>query len=249
MTGRVRIDEYVGRARPRERRSGPRKDAPTWALIVCIVLVIIGAIMIVSLNHPMLYGFVGSIVATIIVSVALDRSLPAWVEGYVDAEMDSTGMRFRAERRAVWLAILQLFVLLAASFFFIATLSAGLNLGRFYVAYGLVIAWAVVHTIWMLWTVSRWVELRLDAEGVTASGPLRRAVTIPWGSLAMVFAVGDRLFLATTTGLVRWPVRQLLSDPDVVAEIITRCTEVPGADDTTARAIIDGMIAEKRPWR
>lgn len=249
MTDSVRLDEYVGRAVPVERRSGPRKEPPAWAPIAWMAYVVIAVIAILLINHPMFYGFVGSMVVVAIVAVALDRLVPAWATGYVEAEVDSAQVRFRAQRGVLWLALLYLAALLTAGFFFVGALSAGAGVNHFFLAFGALIVVGIGHAVWMIWTVSRWVEVRLDAEGVSARGPLRRAVTIPWGSVVTAFAPGQKLVLATVSGPVQWPVRQLLSDPDVVAEIIRRCAEQPRPDAEGARAIIDALIAEKRPLR
>ncbi|WP_146115429.1 hypothetical protein [Microbacterium sp. MYb62] len=210
---------------------------------------IAAVITVLSINHPLFYGFVASLIVAGGFGIALDRRISPWVAGYIDAEVDPMAVVFPSQRRAVWLAVMFLGGMVTAGFFFVATLLAGVEITRFYSAYGVVVAFCIAYAVWALWTVSRWVEVRLDAEGVSASGPLRRAVTIPWSSVVTAFAPGQKLVLATVSGPVEWPVRQLLSDPDVVAEIITRCSEVPGADAATARAVIDSLIAEKRPLR
>ena len=218
-----------------------------WVWIVNGVVLVAGVIFIVSTNHPMLYGLVVSLFVAGLAERAHDRLVPSWVAGYLDAEAVPAGLWFRAERRAVWPVLLLLVAFLSAGICFVGTLSAGITVNRFFLAFGPLIAVCIGYAVWMLWRVSRWVEVRLDAEGVSAGGPLRRAVTIPWSSVVSAFAPGQKLVLVTGSGPVQWPVRQLLSDPDVVAEIITRCAEQSRPDAATARAVIDGLIAEKRP--
>lgn len=220
-----------------------------WAWIVAGVVLLAGVIFIVSTNHPMLYGLVASLFIAGLAERAYARLVPSWVAGYLDAEAARADLWFRAERRAVWPVLLLLVALLFAGFCFVGTLSAGITVNRFFLAFGPLIAVGIGYAVWMLWRVSRWVDLRLDAEGVSASGPLRRAATVPWESVVDAHLIGQELVLVTVSGPVQWPVRQLLSDPDVVAEIIRRCAEQPRPDAESARAIIDALLAEKRPLR
>lgn len=253
MSEQVRRDEYIGRTSPQETVTRAPRPAPVWAYLVLGILLVVGAVMVLSINHPFLWGFIASMVVAAVAERALDRIMPAWAEGYVVADLEPAGrparLWFRAQRGAAPLALLFLAAVLSAGFFFVGTLLAPVELTRWFSAFGLLILVGVGYGAVLLGRGLRRVEIRLDATGVTAVGLFGRETTVPWAALAGAFAAGDELLLTTTNGSVRWPGRQLTSDPEIVAEIIDRCAGQSRPDAVAALAVIDELVAQRRPRR
>ncbi len=244
-----RRDVWVGREDPRATTVRSSRPAPVWAYAVVGILLMIGLVAVVSINHPFLWGFIASMVVAVLAERALDRRTPAWVEGYVVTETVPGQLWFRADRGAAPFALLFLIAVLSAGVFYVGTLLAPIDLTRWFFAFGALIVVGIGYGAVLLVRALRRVDVRLDEVGVTSIGLFGRPTTIPWTSLVAVFPVGNDLLLTTTTGSTQWPGRQLTSDPEIVAEILSRCAELPAPDAAATSAVIDELIAQKRPRR
>lgn len=240
MDGSRRIDGFVARAR-RNEQPAPPAQAPAWAVIALGILLLAGLGVVVASGQPALYGFVAAMVAAGALERVLDGRTPSWGEGHVIADVEPDGVVFRAYRAVVALSIALFAALAAASMLFVVVWTTpGLDLPMFFGAFALVLAAGLVHAVRLVVRSVRRVDIRLNADGVTAVRVLGESETVSWRSLLAAFPAGRVLALTTSEKVVQWPTDRLRADPVAVATIIDRCAAL----ETHDRESIIAAIAE-----
>lgn len=237
-----RIDGFVMRARRREQ-SEPPTQAPTWAVVALGVILLVGLAFVAASGQPALYAFVAVMVGAGVVERVLDGRAPSWGEGHVVADVESDGVTFRTDRGAVALAVLLVVALAAASVLFVVVWTTpDLDLPMFFGAFALVLAAGLVHAVRLVVRSVRRVDIRVNADGVTAVRLLGASETGSWSSLLSVFPSGRVIVLTTPEAVVQWRTDRLRADPVAVATIIERCAALDRHDRTSIITVIEEML-------
>lgn len=240
--GSRRIDGFVVQAR-RQEQPEPPTQAPTWAVVALGVLLLVGLGFVVATGHPALYAFVAVMVGAGVLERALDGRTPSWGEGHVVADIESDGVTFRAYRGTVALAVLFFAALAAASVLFVVVWTTpGLDLPMFFGGFALVLAAGLVYAARLIVRSIRRVDIRLNADGVTAVRVLGASETVSWSSLLAAFPVGRAIVLTTSVDVMQWPTDRLRADPVAVAAIIDRCAALDQHDRPSIVAVIEEMF-------
>lgn len=188
--GSRRIDGFVVQAR-RQEQPDPPTQAPTWAAVALGALLLVGLAVVVASGQPALYAFVAAMVGAGVLERVLDGCAPSWGEGHVVADIESDGVTFRTYRGAVALAVLFFVALAAASILFVVVWTTpDLDLPMFFGAFALVLAAGLVHAVRLVVRSVRRVNIRLNADGVTAVRVLGASETVSWSSLLVAFPGG-----------------------------------------------------------
>lgn len=237
-----RIDGFVVQAR-RQEQPDPPTQAPTWAAVALGALLLVGLAVVVASGQPALYAFVAAMVGAGVLERVLDGCAPSWGEGHVVADIESDGVTFRTYRGAVALAVLFFVALAAASILFVVVWTTpDLDLPMFFGAFALVLAAGLVHAVRLVVRSVRRVNIRLNADGVTAVRVLGASETVSWSSLLAAFPGGRGIVLTTSENVVQWPTDRLRADPVAVATIIDRCTALDRHDRQSIVAVIEEMF-------
>lgn len=240
--GSPRIDGFVAQARRQEHQEPP-PEAPAWAVVALGVLLFVGLAFVVASGQPALYAFVAVMVGGGALERALDGRAPSWGEGHVVADIESDGVTFRAYRGTVALAVLFFAALAAASVLFVVVwITPGLDLPMFFGGFALVLAAGLVYAVRLVVRSIRRVDIRLNADGVTAVRVRGASETVSWSSLLAAFPVGRAIVLTTSVDVVQWPTDRLRADPVAVARIIDRCAALDHHDRPSIIAVIEEMF-------
>lgn len=240
--GSRRIDGFVVQAR-RQEQPDPPTQAPTWAAVALGALLLVGLAVVVASGQPALYAFVAAMVGAGVLERVLDGCAPSWGEGHVVADIESDGVTFRTYRGAVALAVLFFVALAAASILFVVVWTTpDLDLPMFFGAFALVLAAGLVHAVRLVVRSVRRVNIRLNADGVTAVRVLGASETVSWSSLLAAFPGGRVIVLTTSENVVQWPTDRLRADPVAVATIIDRCAALDRHDRQSIVAVIEEMF-------
>ncbi|KQQ66140.1 hypothetical protein [Microbacterium sp. Leaf320] len=237
-----RIDGFVARARRQEQQKPP-PQAPTWAVVALGLLLLVGLAVVVASGQPALYAFVAAMVGAGVLERVLDGRAPSWGEGHVVADIESDGVMFRTYRGAVALAVLFFVALAAASVLFVVVWTTpGLDLPRFFGGFAILLFAGLVYAVRLIVRSIRRVDIRVNADGVTAVRVLGACETVRWSSLLAASPRGRVILLTTSENVVRWPTDRLRADPVAVATIIDRCAALDHHDRESIVAIIEEMF-------
>lgn len=244
MSESRRIDVFVAKPRLRDSSQPARSEAPLWAVVVLGALLLIGLIVVATVNDPALYGFVVSMVIAVIAERLLDGRSPSWGEGHVVADIDDDALVFRAYRWTRALAVIFLIAVLCGSCFFVAVLrTPSIDLPVWFSAFGLLLVAGIAQGVRYIVRSLRRVDVRLSADGVTAVGLFGRETTTSWSSIVTAFTSGRSIQLTTTDGTLQWPAHQMRPDPVAVSLIIDTCARRPSVEVAEIVSVIDGLAS------
>lgn len=244
MSESRRLEAFVERTRLRERSAPTARQVPGWAMSALGAIGVAFLVVLVSLGHPMLYGFAACMVVAVVADRAYDRLGASSGGGLIVADVEPSRLWFRSQGSGVAIASVFLSAVVGASYFFVESMATpGFDQNRYFSAFGVLLAVGYWHGARLLWRAARGVELVLDLKGISAVRRGRRRVTVPWASVIGAYAERRQLRLMTTSGTIEWSTRQFLTDPVVIAEVINRSCASERREAGFPEAIIEELVA------
>lgn len=238
-----RIDGFVAQPRMHGAAATPHTEPPTWAVTGLGVLLLVGLGFVLVAGSPVLYGFVGAMLLAGILERVLYSRTPSWGEGHVVADLDESGVVFRAYRGTVVLAVLFLAAVLLASVLFVAALlEPGLDLPMVFSGFGAVLIGGAAYAARLIIRSARALDIRLSPAGLIAQRHLGAEVVVPWGSLVAALPIKTSILVTTRDSRTKWPADRLRADPVAVADIIDRCAALPTHDMARIIAVIEDSL-------
>lgn len=213
-----------------------------------LVLLFAGAALIIAAgDNPFGAALVIGLIATAALVVGIAR--PSHRPGGVDV-LTSTGTIIARSRRRVMIWCLALLLVTAATgaAYFLALDFPGGVPGSRSAGFLLIAIGCFVYAAWRLIGAVTSSDLRLDAEGVHISSPVRRARLIEWDDIMLTTGTESHLVLVLSDGTEpSFPFRSQATDPRVLRALIDRCSAFPAARERIGDTILGDLLLDAAP--
>ncbi len=215
-------------------------------LSLLILLLVAAAVVVATGDNP--FGVVLVIGLVAMAALAAGALRPSNHPGQVEVLTASGTITARSRRLLIiWLLAL-LLVAAATGLAYAFTLAAPGDLPRRTSGIFLIAVGCFFFAAWRLIAAVTSTDLRLDAEGVHLSSPVRRSRLISWDEIELTTGTDTSLVLLLSDGTeASFPIGHQASDPQVLRALVDRCSAFPGARARIGDAVLDDLLAEAAP--
>ena len=214
--------------------------------ILVLVLAVAGLIVATGDNPfgaPLMIGLTAT--AALVVVIARPSHRP----GGVDV-LTSTGTIIARSRRRVitWCLALLLVTAATGTAYFLALDFPGGLPGNRSAGFLLIAIGCFVYAAWRLIGAVTSTDLRLDAEGIRISSPVRRARLVEWDDIMLTTGTESHLVLVLADGTEpSFPFRHQTTDPQVLRALIDRCSAFPAARERIGDVVLGDLLVDAAP--
>lgn len=233
------LSQYAGVAR--------RRTTDVVKLSILLLVLAGAALIIATGDNPFGAVLVIGLIAAAALTVGIAR--PSHRPGEVDV-LTSTGTIIARSRRRVivWcLALLLVSAATGATYFLALDFPGGLP-GNRATGFLLVAIGCFCYAAWRLIGAVTSTDLRLNAEGVHISSPVRRTRLIEWDDIMLTTGTESHLVLVLSDGTEpSFPFRCQATDPQVLRALIDRCSAFPAARERIGDMILGDLLVDAAP--
>lgn len=216
-------------------------------LSILVLLLATAGVIVATDDNP--FGAVLVIGLAAMAALVVGIVRPSHRPGGVDVLTSSGTITARSRRRVIlWCLALLLVAAATGVAYLLAIHFPGGLPGRRSAGFFLLAIGCFIFAAWRLIGAVTSSDLRLDAQGIRISSPVRRTRLVEWDEIMLTTGTDSHLVLVLSDGTEpSFPFRHQATDPQVLRALIDRCSAYPVARARIGDVILGDLLVDATP--